>query len=85
MKSLHKLFAITVLSFVLAHGAFATDGIIHTDAKPTPTPTPPSAPADGGGEMRNDGTTNIPVATTGTTDISIEVALSFLDLMYTLY
>lgn len=85
MKSLHKLFAITLLSFVLAHGALATDGIIHTDAKPTPTPTPPSATADSGGSMSSDGTTNTPVATSDTTDITIEVAVSLLDLMFTIY
>lgn len=85
MKSLNKLFAITVLSIVLAHAALGSDGIIHTDAKPTPTPTPPSATADGGDEMCSDGTTNIPAATTDTTDISTEVALSLLDLMFTIY
>jgi hypothetical protein len=83
MKRLHKLFAIALLTFVLTQAALAGDGTIHGDFTPTPTPTPTVTPL-GGGEASGDGTTDGTGAETGTANIAIEVALSYLNVMFTI-
>lgn len=83
MKVLRQFCAVTVLTVVLAHAAFAEEGVIHPGIIPPPPPPPtstngvihPGSPAPGEEPVEDDGTDDL------MTEITLSIVRNLLALL----